>query len=103
MAVFDGDAVKGHDRIQIVTGHLRIQRARQTHGTQVRAAPLRAVARELAADEAVIESYVVGDEQPAREARAQLRGDAVEGRRIRQHAIVDPGESSDARRYVYAG
>ena len=54
--------------------------------------------RELAPDEAIVETHVVRDEHAPREARAQFLRDVLERRRIDQHVVVDAGQRGDAGR-----
>jgi hypothetical protein len=103
MPLLHGDAVVLHDGVEIVPRHLGIQRARQPHGAQVRAAPFTAEPAELAANEPVVESCVVRDEHAARESLAQLLRDALERRRIGDHVVVDARERRDARGNAHAG
>ena len=102
MTVLDHDSVAFHHGVEVVTRHLGVQRARQSHRAQVGAAPGSANRRELAPDESVVEAHVVRNEYAPLEPLAQLSGDALERRRVEQHFVVDAGQCGDARGDVHA-
>jgi hypothetical protein len=90
-----GDVVARDQAVEVVARLGRIQPARQAHRAQRLGAEFVAGAAQLAAQEAVVEARVVGDEDAPLQALEQLRRDVVEARRGGDHLVGDAGEHLD--------
>src|SRR5204863_2423287 len=80
-----------------------VQTLRQAHAAERARLEADADARELAAQEAVVEARVVRDEEPPGEPLVQLLGKLGETRRARDELAGDAGERLDLRRDGGAG
>ncbi len=95
MACAAGQSMTFHHRIQAVAARARVHAPRQLHRAQHRRAEPEPGAAELAAQEAVVETRVVGHEQAALEPRHHLGRKFPESRGIGHHRVADAGELLD--------
>src|SRR6185312_6708674 len=90
-----GEPVPLDHRIQMMLARLAIEPAREPHRANHARGELAADPPELAAQESMIETRVVRDEDAPLEVREHLLRDVLEKRRIAHHLVRDAGELLD--------
>ena len=90
-----GQPVPRDHGIQVVASPVGIEMPGQTHGAGHGRGVGAPCTTHLGTQEAVVETDVVGDETPSREASLDLRGDILETRRVSDHLVADAGEHLD--------
>ena len=101
MTVLAAQIVALDQAVEIVAPLLRVQPARQLHRAQYFRRVVIAETAELVAQEAVIETGVVGNEDLAFEAAVQPRCQFLERGRVGHHGVTDAGQRLYCRRNAH--